>query len=224
MAAVSITSSGRKLMAAVPPDASCALATRLMVTKFVKDCASGVVSRTRVVAVSIRWRRSSICGWAAPDCDAAVFGVGTTGAVAGGVGDDPMTGQMRRSRSCAAPYDGSNQQVLRVRRHAFLSLAFRFGSPALHYGCHARVRRGHGALLRLPFRTAYFGMRYCGYGGLAVASCGARHPRISQNRGISTMRHCCPNPPDCLVPWLLFHTTRITRATARCGTEEPVQH
>ena len=103
-----------------------------------------------------------------------------------------MTGQMRRSRSCAAPYDGSNQQVLRVRRHAFLSLAFRFGSPALHYGCHARVRRGHGALLRLPFRTAYFGMRYCGYGGLAVASCGARHPRISQNRGISAMRHCCP--------------------------------
>lgn len=77
-----------------------------------------------------------------------------------------MTGQMRRSRSCAAPYDGSNQQVLRVRRHAFLSLAFRFGSPALHYGCHARVRRGHGALLRLPFRTAHFGMRYCGYGGL----------------------------------------------------------
>ena len=31
-----------------------------------------------------------------------------------------------------------------------------------------------------------------GMGVLAVASCGARHPRISQNRGISTMRHCCP--------------------------------
>ena len=130
-----------------------------------------------------------------------------------------MTGQMRRSRSCAAPYDGSNQQVLRVRRHAFLSFAFRFGSPALHYGCHARVRRGHGALLRLQFRTAHFGMRYCGYGGLG--GCIVRRSpssHITEPRNIND-EALLPNPPDHLVPWLLFHTTRITRATACCGTE-----
>ena len=46
-------------MAAVPPAASWALATRLMVTKLVNDCASGVCSRTSLTACAIRSRSAS---------------------------------------------------------------------------------------------------------------------------------------------------------------------
>ena len=58
--AVSTISSGRKLMAAVPPAASWAFATRLMVTKFVNDCASGVVERTSFTACAMRSRIGSV--------------------------------------------------------------------------------------------------------------------------------------------------------------------
>lgn len=58
MDAVSITSSGRKLIAAVPPAANCALATRLMVTKLVKDCANGVCDFTSRTDCAICARNS----------------------------------------------------------------------------------------------------------------------------------------------------------------------
>ena len=99
-------SSGRKLMAAAPPAASCALATRLMVTKLVKDCASGVVSRTVRTASAICSRSDGcVCG------DIRVFG--------------------DSSLIIIAPYDGLDQQVQRVRRVAFLNSRTAAGSPAL---------------------------------------------------------------------------------------------
>lgn len=100
------------------------------------------------------------------------------------------------------------------------------GSAPLHCitGAMLRFAVDTGTLLRLQFRTAHFGMRYCGYGVLGggiVRRSPSSH--ITEPRNIND-EALLPNPPDRLVPWLLFHTTRITRATARCGTEEPVQH
>lgn len=104
--AVSMMSSGRKLMAAAPPAASCALATRLMVTKLVKDCASGVVSRTvRTASAICSCSDGCVCG------DIRVFG--------------------DSSLIIIAPYDGLDQQVQRVRRVAFLNSRTAAGSPAL---------------------------------------------------------------------------------------------
>ena len=132
---------------------------------------------------------------------------------------------MRRSRSCAAPYDGSNQQVLRVRRHAFLSLVLRFGSPALHYGCHARVRRGHGWL--------FSGSRsiWCisGYdiAGLEVRAGPALRPgNHPDSRIIGIMRFWVRMPAasdgDCrLSAWLPFHTMQTAPRNHGHGARLP---
>ena len=93
----------------MPPAASCALATRLTVTKFVNDWASGVVSFTSRTAFAISWRSGSSAGNGVPFRAALVLPV--------------ISGDA--SVLIIAPYAGSNQQVLRVRHGAFLSLALR---------------------------------------------------------------------------------------------------
>ena len=134
-------------MAAVPPAASCALATRLMVTKFVNDWASGVVSRTLSTAwaISSRWRSSSASG---------VASVCAPNRLASSTMDELPLVSGDASVLIIAPYAGSNQQVLRVRHDAFLSPASRLGSPALDYGNYRRNACGHGCVFRLPWCMA----------------------------------------------------------------------
>ena len=101
-------------MAAVPPAASCALATRLMVTKLVNDWASGVVSRTRRTAAAMFSRIG----------ESDETGVPVVQSLDEPVNDDALL-------LITAPYDGLNQQVLRVRLRPFSTREPHASSPAL---------------------------------------------------------------------------------------------